>query len=338
MRPLITIIIPVRNESRFLRGTLDQVAAQNFPRDQYEILVVDGMSDDGTPELVTEWIREHPAVSARLAENPDRLSSAARNVAIRQGHGDYFLVVDGHVNIPGPDMLQAAANLISETGAAVLGRPQRLVSEGVSQLQKIVAEVRKGPLFHSRHSYIYSDFEGWVPPGSVAVMYRRDVFSEHGHFDEDMDAAEDYEFNYRLQEGGLLCYTSPALEVNYYPRDTFRGLFRQMIRYGLGQARMVCKHPRAFRIEQLAPALFAMGIPLWLAASFFAPVLAPALILMLVGYAGAVLWSCGSACRADWRSAWMAVRVALTIHIGLGIGLIKGVVGGWATRARQQDE
>ena len=333
MSPLITIIIPVRNESRFVRGTLDQLAGQNFPEDQYEIVVVDGMSDDGTPELVSDWIRDHPAVSARLAMNPRRLSSAARNVAIRLGQGNYFLVVDGHVRIPGPGMLQAAANLIRSTGARVLGRPQRLVSEGVSPFQRIVAEVRKGPMFHSRRSYIYSDFEGWVPPGSVAVMYHRDVFPEFGYFDEDLDAAEDYEFNYRLQEGGLLCYTSPALEVNYYPRDSFRGLFRQMIRYGLGQARMVRKHPRAFRVEQLAPALFAVGLPLTLVASMFWPILAAFWALGFLVYSATVLAYSGSAGRDDWRSALSAVGVALTIHIGLGVGLIKGLFGGRAALA-----
>ena len=84
----ITVVMPVRNEERFIAETLTQLLEQDYPPDRYEILVADGMSDDSTRSIVRELAAKHPQI--RLLDNPGMRSSAGRNVGFQSGRGDIF--------------------------------------------------------------------------------------------------------------------------------------------------------------------------------------------------------------------------------------------------------
>src|ERR1039457_2876628 len=238
--PFITVVMPVRNESRFVRDTVMQLVNQNYPADCFEIIVVDGMSDDGTQNIVVDIGTTYPQV--RLLENPKRLSSAGRNIGFRNGRGDYFLVVDGHCFIPMDNLLKNVSDCFLKSGADCLGRPQPMDPPGLKPFQRAVALARRSRLGHGGDSLIYSDYEGYCSPVSNGAAYRKDVFGKVGFVDENFDAAEDVEFNYRVEKAGLRCYTSPLLTVRYYPREKLSGLFRQMQRYGMGRYLFTRKH------------------------------------------------------------------------------------------------
>ena len=258
MTPFLTIVMPVRNEARFIRDTLLQLLAQDFPTDSYEIIVADGMSDDGTREIVTELAQSYPQI--RLLDNPKRLSSAGRNVGFKEGRGDYFLVVDGHCYIPDTKLFSNTIECFLKSGADCLGRPQPLDPPSLTPFQKSVALARASRLGHGGDSLIYGDYEGFASPVSNGAAYARHVFEKVGYVDENFDAAEDVEFNYRVEKAGLTCFTSPKLTVRYYPRENLRGLFRQMMRYGKGRRRFTWKHPKAQTINQLIPVVFTSGL------------------------------------------------------------------------------
>ena len=147
----------------------------------------------------------------RLLENEGRLSSAGRNVAVRAARGEIVLLVDGHCRIDDPWHLAEAASAFARSGADCLGRPQSLDVTGATALQRAVAAARSSRLGHHPSSHIYSDREGFVPPQSVAVAYRRSVFETVGLFDEAFDACEDVEFNHRAARAGLRCYFTPRV-------------------------------------------------------------------------------------------------------------------------------
>src|SRR5687768_15128787 len=79
--PMISVIVPVRNEGRFIAGTLEQLLAQDYPAERFEVLVADGDSTDDTRAIVTACASRH--ANLRLLDNPKRWSSAGRNVAAR---------------------------------------------------------------------------------------------------------------------------------------------------------------------------------------------------------------------------------------------------------------
>src|SRR5207237_10539705 len=113
---------------------------------------------------------------------------------------------------------------------------------GATPLQRAAAPAVSPWLGHNPSSHIYSSREGFVRPQSVAVAYRRAVFSAVGLFDEAFDACEDVEFNHRVEKAGFSCFFAPQSRVFYHPRASLRGLFRQMVRYGRGRVRLLRKH------------------------------------------------------------------------------------------------
>jgi succinoglycan biosynthesis protein ExoA len=256
--PLISVIVPVRNEARFIASTIGQLMAQDYPVDRFEVLVVDGRSSDETRAIVESLAAEHPSI--RVLDNPGLLSSAARNIGIAAARGELIVVVDGHCELEGRAYLRNVASAFWRSGADCLGRPQPLDVTGASTVQMAIAAARSCWLGHHPDSLIYSNEEGFVPAKSVAAAYRRDVFDRVGGFDERFDACEDVELNHRLDRAGLRCFFSPGVRVRYFPRSTLRGLFRQMVRYGQGRARLIRKHPETFSPGGFLPAAWLAGV------------------------------------------------------------------------------
>lgn len=320
--PFISVIVPVRNEAAFLAGTINQLAAQDYPGDRFEILVVDGRSTDATRAIAEALAASYP--NLRVLDNPQRLSSAARNIGITHSRGDIILIVDGHCELDGRDYLRNVAGAFQRSGADCLGRPQPLDVTRASPLQGAIAAARSSWLGHHPDSFIYSADEQFVPAKSVAVAYRRSVFDRVGMFDESFDACEDVELNHRIDRIGLRCYFTPSAQVRYFPRSSLRGLFRQMVRYGRGRVRLLRKHPETFSLGGFIPAVWLAGLflgplacwawsPLW---RVYAGVLA------LYGVAVAVA-SAQIALRR--REPGLMVRLPATfatIHAGAGWGAI----------------
>jgi glycosyltransferase involved in cell wall biosynthesis len=318
--------MPVRNEARFIGETLNQLLSQDYPQDYYEIIVADGMSDDGTQEIVNQVTKTNPQV--RLIENPKRLSSAGRNIGFKNGRGDYFLVVDGHCFIPNNQLFRNLVRCFEESGADCLGRPQRLDPPGLSDFQQAVAWARASRIGRSGSSLIYSNYEGFASSVSNGAAYRKRVFETIGYVDESFDACEDVEFNYRLEKARFKAFTSPLLTIKYYPRENLQGLFRQMTRYGYGRFRLLVKHPNSFSIEALVPPGFICGlIVLPVTGWVFLKVLYGVYLLVVFGS------SLNIARKHGWQYLMYLPAIYVTVHSGLGWGFLRGV-SGWLRRKK----
>jgi len=325
----ISVIMPVRNEAKYIEKTLSQLVAQDYDFELFEILVADGESTDGTPDLVEKFAERHPNV--RLFRNPKCLGSAARNVALQHAKGEIVVIVDGHCEIEDNRYLRRLADAFKRSGADCVGRPQPLDVSGATALQRAIAAARSSWLGHHPDSYVYSKEEGFVPAKSVAVAYRRAVFDKVGVFDDRFDACEDVEFNHRIDRAGLRCFFTPEVAVRYYPRETLRGLFRQMVRYGRGRVRLARKHPETFSWRAFLPLAFFVGAIAGLPLCFLANWLAMIYLSVLACYAAAILLaSCVMTLQEkDARLlVWLPV-VFLTLHLGSAAGLFVELCNGF---------
>lgn len=328
----LSIVVPIRNEERFILDTLRQLKKQNYQKDRYEILVVDGMSTDNTSNIVKEFIAAHPEQNIKLFENPGQLSSRARNVGARNAQGEIIAFIDGHVYIPDDQLFANIEKLVTKNDAIALARPQHLDVPEMDESSKAywISVARKTWLGHSTKSFIYGEHEGFVDPTSSGFAYHRSLFEKVGYFDESFDAAEDVEFNYRVKQSGVMAYTSHKLLVYYYPREYFQALFKQQTRYGEGRARFVKKHPQAFSIETLVPVavfVFFMLFPLTLIGQM------PAWLFRIVVGLAILYWGVlfGTAIKEvlSRKRLWSAFLVSYGIwvtHMGLGWGFSKQFV------------
>lgn len=321
--PFISVVIPVRNEEKHIATVLDELIAQDYPADRFEIIVADGNSTDRTAATVNEFARSADVKIVCLT-NPAQLSSAGRNVGVTSSLGEYVLFVDGHCRIMSRTLLRDLALIFQESGADCLCRSQPLEAPGITPMQKIIADVRGTALGHGLDSTIYSqNLHGFVDPTSSGAAYRRDVFDSIGLYNENFDACEDVEFNYRVKKQGFRSYIDPRLKVHYYPRASLSGLWKQMARYGRGRFRFVREHPDALSIGQLLPAamlgwFIAGGI-----VSFFSSLVAKVLLTSLMLYAGMVLaFSTSLGLRRSWRHLLVAPAIYPAIHFALGCGFL----------------
>ncbi len=324
--PVLTVVLPVRNEGAHIERILADLRDQDIEARKVEILVVDGRSTDDTRERVRAVAAEDPRV--RLLDNPLQLSSGARAVGAGEARGTYVAYVDGHCRIPSRTLLSDMVALFEASGADCLARPQPLVAGAGGRRARAIAAARHSPFGHSTRSEIFGATEGPVSPVSSGAMYRRTVFDRVGNFDTAFDACEDVEFNYRVEQAGLLSWSSPKLAVAYEPRGTYRGLWRQMERYGLGRARLHRKHPEAFSLESLVPAGFLLGLPVLAAAPWigfplaWVPVGLYALYVLL-----ALLFAARAARSAGWALLPLIALAFPVLHAGLGFGYLRGRLG-----------
>ena len=321
--PFISVIIPVRNEEKHLGAVLEGLSGQDYPADRFEILVADGNSTDGTARVVEEAAKRS-ATRIKLLPNPGQVSSAGRNVGVRHSSGELIVFIDGHCHIPSHKFLLDTARYFQATGADCLCRPQPLTAPGSNWFQRVVADVRASLIGHGLDSTIYSStLEGFVDPTSSGASYRREVFDRVGLYDERLDACEDVELNHRVFHAGLRAYISPRLTVQYHARSSLSGLWKQMVRYGRGRYRFNKKHPQAFSITQIIPALVLLCLLFGSVGSLLSPRIAQMLFWSAAAY-GAVIAASSIALglRRGWRHAITAPSVYLTIHFGLGYGFL----------------
>jgi succinoglycan biosynthesis protein ExoA len=320
--PLVSVVVPVRNEAQHIERTLGQLVAQRYDPARYEILVIDGESTDDTPRRVAAFAQRHAQV--RLLENPRRWSSAARNIGIRASRGEIVVVVDGHCQIDDNAYLARLVDAFVRSGADCLGRPQPLDLAGASPFQQAVAAARSSRLGHHPDSYVYAAHEAFVPASSVGTAYRRRVFDVVGLFDERFDACEDVEFNHRVDRAGLRCYFTPRVAVRYQPRASLTGLFRQMVRYGRGRVRLGRKHPETIALRTFLPLLFVVGLLAGAPLSLLLPWLAVPYLGALAVYASVVL-AASLGLAVGRRQGAMLVwgpLVFAAIHWGAGVGML----------------
>jgi succinoglycan biosynthesis protein ExoA len=323
--PKISIIIPIRNEARFIERTIRYVQEQDYPKNKLEILVVVGDSVDDTAAIVQRIAAEDPRVT--YIHNPRSWSSAARNLGIENATGEIITFIDGHTYIDNNQLLQNTAKILREQNVSVLSRPQFLDTPENSHFQQAVSLARKSVAGHGLDSTIYNDRDELVDPTSSGASYRREVVDKVGRFDERFDACEDVEFNHRVAKSGFGSFTSLKLAVYYYPRESLRGLFQQMTRYGVGRFRLACKHPDTLSPGTLVPFLFTVGLPLLAVLSFLHPLLRY-LFLAAVGlYALLILpASLVVAARHGWSFFFVLPPIYLAVHTGLGYGFLKEMI------------
>jgi len=321
--PLISVVIPVRDEERTVGSVITSLLDQEYPQDCLEIIVCDGYSTDETYERVQKIAEQESRVT--LLRNEGRLSSCGRNLGYRNARGDIILYVDGHCVIPDRHLLQSVAELFSTTGCLCLSRPQPLIPDEDSGIQAAaIATVRTSRFGHSRSSYIFADKEGFVSPVSAGAMYKRDVFEKIGEFDESFDAGEDLEFNTRVRKAGFTSFISPRLKILYHARSDLWGLFRQMKRYGRGRFALLKKHPDAFEWQMVIPVMFVvMTILALLVLAFVPPLRWSLLVVAVIAYAS-VLALVSSESGRFGRRGWPLYPFAFfAIYWGLGVGFIQ---------------
>ncbi len=326
--------MPIRNESKYVELSLRAVMDQNYPLDHIEILIVDGMSEDGTREIVGSTLDtlrgerweprsvETPEVpNGRILDNPSRIVATALNIGLHEAHGDVIILVGGHCEL-GRDYVRRCVELLDETGADCVGGPIETVGE--TRIARAIALAQSTFFGVGGAAFRIGRKRAGYADTAAFGAYRREVFDRIGGFDEELVRNQDDEFNFRLIQAGGKIWLDPSIRSTYYSRADLRGLWRQYFQYGFYKVLVIQKRSAVPSSRHLVSGVFVLALagslilaaltqqPFW-ALSIAGPYIAATLL--------ASLW----AGRRD-RHALPILPIAFaTIHLAYGLGFLLGL-------------
>jgi glycosyltransferase involved in cell wall biosynthesis len=332
--PFVSIVMPIRNEAGFIARSLEAVLAQDYPSDRFEILVAEGMSTDGTREIVKSFQARHAKV--RLLDNPGRIVPTGLNAALAQARGEIVIRVDGHCEIA-PDYVRRCVEHLRRDGADGVGGP--LDTVGSTAVAEVIATAMSCPFgvggcaFRTRRDQTM--FTDTVP----FPAYTRAIMDQAGPFDEELVRDQDDEYNYRLRRLGAKILLAADVRCRYFARSSFRSLWRQYFGYGYWKVRVLQKHPRQMQLRQFAPPLLIVGVLLPLLLIPFAPAGAYLSALVAGSYLVASLVasllvarkrlgriaSPSYSSKREWGAFLLLPAIFATLHIAYGLGFLAGL-------------
>jgi succinoglycan biosynthesis protein ExoA len=319
--PMVSIIVAMRNEERFIERCLDSLAAQDYPHELLEVLVVDGRSTDRSREIVSAVRDRVPHL--RLLDNEKRVSPVAFNIGIGEAQGDVVTIISAHCYLA-PDYVSRCVEYLHRTGADCVGGPIQTVGE--KDTARAIALAMSSPFGVGDALFRYSEQDLYVDTLAFGA-YRRDVFERVGLFDEELVGSEDDEFNYRLRSQGGKLFLTPAIRSFYYGRSSLTDLCKQYFSYGRGKVRVMRRHPGQIRIRHLIPSLFVLCLLLSAALGLFSPWFA-LLFGVIVGcyVLASLLVALRIASREGWRYLPLLLLAFACLHLSYGTGFLVGVV------------
>jgi cellulose synthase/poly-beta-1,6-N-acetylglucosamine synthase-like glycosyltransferase len=334
--PFISIIMPTRNESHYIRRSLGSVFSQDYPADRLEILVVDGMSDDGTRQIVQQMSGGEHAIATQktasdavlqrrpstiLLDNPRLIAPTAFNIGLSHARGDIIIIVGGHSELAA-DYVRRCVEVLQQTGADCVGGSMVTMGETSDASTIALAQSARfgvgGVAFRTGREH-----PGYVDTVAFGA-YRREVFDRIGGFDEELVRNQDDELNFRLTQAGGKIWLDPSICCVYYSRASFRRLWRQYFQYGEYKVRVIQKRGAVPSWRHLVPAAFVLSLCLSLVLSLVTRRRFWALLIIgpyAASTAAASVWTA----RRNWRTLPLLPRAFLTLHFAYGLGFLAGL-------------
>ena len=324
--PLVSIIIPCYNERNTIRLLLEAIYQQSYSRPDMEVIIADGLSEDGTRTEVAKFRELHPDLQIRLVDNPRRNIPAALNKGLDVATGLYVIRLDAH-SMPAPDYVeQCVADLECDKGDNV-GGVWEIRPGGNGWIARSIAVAASHPLGVGDASYRYTSKARLVDTVTFGA-YRREIFEQVGRFNENLLTNEDYEFNVRIRQQGGRIWLDPAIRSTYFARPNLGALARQYWRYGYWKMRMLRKYPATIRWRQFLPPLFMASLLILAISAVFLKVARYVLGFEVFIYASVIF--IGSMVLA-WKNKNFSQMVGIplavaTMHICWGTGFLWSMI------------
>lgn len=327
MPPSVSVIIPCRNEEKTIHLVLDAIYNQTYPREQMQVVIADGFSEDRTRAEIDAFKTSHPDLDVRVIDNPQRIIPAGLNAAIRSSSGDVIVRMDAH-SIPNPDYVALCVDSLERGIAQNVGGVWNIQSGKDSWIARSIAAAAGNPLAVGDAHYRFTDKAAYVdtvPYGS----YKRELFEQIGLFDETLLANEDYELNTRILQSGGKIWLDPKIRCTYFARSNLRALAKQYYGYGFWKVQMLKRYPETLRWRQVLPPAFLLGLALTLLVGIFWK---PSLYLFtaVLGLYLLILLAVGIHMAIKKRDILMMIGVPLaiiTMHFSWGAGFFAGAFG-----------
>jgi cellulose synthase/poly-beta-1,6-N-acetylglucosamine synthase-like glycosyltransferase len=321
--PFVSIIVVMRNEEEYIEECLKSLIQQDYPKEKYEIIVVDGESTDESVNIVKNYMDKYANI--RLVNNSKRILASGWNIGIKLAKGDIVIRPDAHSYVSKDFIRKNVETLKCVEDAVCVGGRLYNISKG-GFISKAISNVLSSPFGVGNSRFRVSEKAGYVDTIAYGA-YRKNVFHKVGYFNESLRRNQDLELHSRIKEYGGKFYLNPEIKCYYYTRQDFKGLINQAFNNGLWNILTLKFQRKALSVRHLVPLIFILALLFNIILSFISYIGQYLLILQLLSYIISGSIYAVKICKKEGGKYFIISLVLFfALHVSYGLGSLFGII------------
>lgn len=321
----VSVIVPVRNEERYIVQCLESIEKQTYSNNLMEIMIIDGMSTDRTKEYYLEYKKNTKIINLSWHENEKKTAPCAMNIGIKKSKGDVIIRLDAHSSYE-DDYIEKCVRVLRETRAANVGGIAKTQGNG-NYISEVIAILMSSKFGVGNSSFRTNGSSGYVDTVPFGA-FRRDIFDKVGLYDERLVRNQDIELNYRIRKSGEKVYLSSDINLTYYSRNTFYALCRMAYNNGLWNIITQKLCPGSLGARHFIPLLFVLSIIIGMFGVFCDIEVIRDMFLgeFVVYFILSVYFAINDGWGKGIKYSFPLILMFLGFHVSYGVGSIVGLV------------
>lgn len=319
----ISIIIPCRNEEKYIEGCLESIIKNDYEKEYMEVFVIDGNSKDSTRKIIESFVKKHSFV--HVLNNEKVTVPYAMNLGISKSTGDYIIRLDTHSEIPDnyfSELIKWSKKLNADNIGAICITDVKNKNLKSNSIKKVLSH-RLGV----GNSYFRTGIDKIKEVDTVPFgCYKKDVFTKIGLYNTRLTRNQDIELNKRLKKNNGKIYLLPDLFCKYFARETFSGIAKNNFGNGFWNILTVYITRQLFSISlrHFIPLFFLMSLIIPLILMIWFPPIGIVAALSLAIYFLTILFV-GLKIKDKDTSFLFRLWALLTLHFSYGFGSLIGL-------------
>ena len=321
--PKISIIIPIYNEEKYIKECIFSIMQCDYDIAQMEILLVDGMSEDGTREIIRQLQQKYACIA--LIDNPQKIAPVAMNLGIKEAKGEYLFIVSAHASYT-KSYFTKLVEQIQRLDADCVGGVLKTDVKNHSVKADAIKEVLSHPLGVGNASFRTGSTQIREVDTVAFGCYNKKTFELYGYFDETLVRNQDIELNKRIVNGGGKIYLIPDVQCTYYARENFRDLAKNQYQNGFWNmlTAYYTKTLNSLSLRHFIPLLFVLSLIIPFGISFIFPQMLWLSLFSLVSYLSLVI-IISIKLKNSSNSIVYLIMSFLILHFSYGLGSLMGL-------------
>ena len=256
---MLSVIVPIYQEEKYIAKCIDSILSQDYPKDDLEIILVDGMSKDRTREIVATYTAKYPFI--RMIDNPERIAPCAMNRGIKEAKGDVIMRLDAHATYE-KNYFSSLAYGLNKYNADNIGSVCRTDVLNKTPKTLAIKEVLSNR-FGVGNSTFRTGIDGVQEVETVPFgCWKREVFEKYGYYDTRLVRNQDIELNKRIIRGGGKIVIIPDTFCTYLARENYKALAKNNFSNGKWNILTVyfTKEIRSLSVRHFVPLIFVLSL------------------------------------------------------------------------------